>query len=63
MVSIIFQQIYIILAGIGYVTTKELMMMGARVIMACRSPTKAEDVSVYLLLGYASASDVSVRMG
>ena len=44
-------------------TTKELMMMGARVIMACRSPTKAEDVSVYLLLGYASASDVSVPMG
>ena len=53
----------IILTGIGYVTTKELMMMGARVIMACRSPTKAEDVSGYSLLGYANASDVSVRMG
>ena len=51
---------HIILAGIGYVTTKELMMMGARVIMACRSPTKAEDVSVYSLLGYANASYLSV---
>ena len=40
-------------------TTRDLMKMGARVIMACRSPTKAEDVSVYLLLGYAKASHTS----
>ena len=35
----------IFLVGIGYVTARELMLMGARVIMACRSPTKAKAVS------------------
>ena len=44
-------------------TTRDLMKMGARVIMACRSPIKAEDVSGYSLLGYANTSEVSVRMG
>ena len=40
-------------------TTRDLMKMGARVIMACRSPTKGEDVSVYLLLGYSKTSHTS----
>ena len=43
--------IYIIFPGIGYMTTRDLMKMGARVILACRSPSKAEDVGIYVVMG------------
>ena len=32
-------------------TTRDLMKMGARVILACRSPSKAEDVCIYMVMG------------